>query len=361
MLLSGTDLIVLCGWDPILMVYPLVDVAIIVLKSQDGASEQGKNDEIGQIIKAMKLKYGNLGYSNRKLPILLLLNQVDQMVFDRPEDENEEEEGSSDETLKQKFEHDKLDIFKNLEAAYVGFDKEKIQYLFTSFRPSFPQPPPEKAEQWLKELCNNNITAYEYNKRMRCGGKKRLQQITGCSFFKFEAEAEQNDESIVNVLAKIVENLGDKDEANAMRAMFDDRDDVVVVNNPEQWPDFGCEGIKVQRAHQPTSQCQGKKNCDLVECLLHRVGLEEFYHTNRFLAVYLIHCDQFFHRWFLLHITCLRFAIHGAGAWRFTITDGTTKPVLIKAIFWMLKNQIEEQVNDWMQNQYFLMVLRHKR
>eukprot|EP01023_Acetabularia_acetabulum_P008789 TRINITY_DN13850_c0_g1_i10.p1 TRINITY_DN13850_c0_g1~~TRINITY_DN13850_c0_g1_i10.p1 ORF type:complete len:419 (+),score=78.97 TRINITY_DN13850_c0_g1_i10:100-1257(+) len=25
----------------------------------------------------------------------------------------------------------------------------------------------------------------------------------------------------------------------------------------EQWPDFGCEGIKVQRAHQPTSQCQG--------------------------------------------------------------------------------------------------------
>eukprot|EP01023_Acetabularia_acetabulum_P012669 TRINITY_DN15942_c0_g1_i13.p7 TRINITY_DN15942_c0_g1~~TRINITY_DN15942_c0_g1_i13.p7 ORF type:complete len:113 (-),score=3.75 TRINITY_DN15942_c0_g1_i13:471-809(-) len=29
--------------------------------------------------------------------------------------------------------------------------------------------------------------------------------------------------------------------------------------NIEQWPDFGCEGIKVQRAHQPTSQCQGKK------------------------------------------------------------------------------------------------------
>eukprot|EP01023_Acetabularia_acetabulum_P061927 TRINITY_DN7539_c0_g2_i1.p2 TRINITY_DN7539_c0_g2~~TRINITY_DN7539_c0_g2_i1.p2 ORF type:complete len:130 (-),score=5.47 TRINITY_DN7539_c0_g2_i1:61-423(-) len=32
----------------------------------------------------------------------------------------------------------------------------------------------------------------------------------------------------------------------------------------EQWPDFGCEGIKVQRAHQPTSQCQGKKNIILV-------------------------------------------------------------------------------------------------
>eukprot|EP01023_Acetabularia_acetabulum_P035594 TRINITY_DN3359_c0_g1_i5.p2 TRINITY_DN3359_c0_g1~~TRINITY_DN3359_c0_g1_i5.p2 ORF type:complete len:202 (-),score=32.23 TRINITY_DN3359_c0_g1_i5:36-641(-) len=31
------------------------------------------------------------------------------------------------------------------------------------------------------------------------------------------------------------------------------------VRAHEQWPDFGCEGIKVQRAHQPTSQCQGKK------------------------------------------------------------------------------------------------------
>eukprot|EP01023_Acetabularia_acetabulum_P002715 TRINITY_DN11135_c0_g1_i3.p3 TRINITY_DN11135_c0_g1~~TRINITY_DN11135_c0_g1_i3.p3 ORF type:complete len:178 (+),score=27.60 TRINITY_DN11135_c0_g1_i3:435-968(+) len=31
------------------------------------------------------------------------------------------------------------------------------------------------------------------------------------------------------------------------------------TNVVEQWPDFGCEGIKVQRAHQPTSQCQGKK------------------------------------------------------------------------------------------------------
>eukprot|EP01023_Acetabularia_acetabulum_P016167 TRINITY_DN17985_c0_g1_i5.p3 TRINITY_DN17985_c0_g1~~TRINITY_DN17985_c0_g1_i5.p3 ORF type:complete len:276 (-),score=69.20 TRINITY_DN17985_c0_g1_i5:652-1479(-) len=33
-----------------------------------------------------------------------------------------------------------------------------------------------------------------------------------------------------------------------------------VLFMSEQWPDFGCEGIKVQRAHQPTSQCQGKKN-----------------------------------------------------------------------------------------------------
>eukprot|EP01023_Acetabularia_acetabulum_P062065 TRINITY_DN7576_c0_g3_i1.p2 TRINITY_DN7576_c0_g3~~TRINITY_DN7576_c0_g3_i1.p2 ORF type:complete len:223 (+),score=23.41 TRINITY_DN7576_c0_g3_i1:223-891(+) len=35
------------------------------------------------------------------------------------------------------------------------------------------------------------------------------------------------------------------------------REDTYKLN--EQWPDFGCEGIKVQRAHQPTSQCQGKK------------------------------------------------------------------------------------------------------
>eukprot|EP01023_Acetabularia_acetabulum_P057909 TRINITY_DN6767_c0_g1_i8.p3 TRINITY_DN6767_c0_g1~~TRINITY_DN6767_c0_g1_i8.p3 ORF type:complete len:167 (+),score=10.48 TRINITY_DN6767_c0_g1_i8:537-1037(+) len=33
----------------------------------------------------------------------------------------------------------------------------------------------------------------------------------------------------------------------------------------EQWPDFGCEGIKVQRAHQPTSQCQGKKEEELAK------------------------------------------------------------------------------------------------
>eukprot|EP01023_Acetabularia_acetabulum_P057628 TRINITY_DN6721_c0_g1_i6.p4 TRINITY_DN6721_c0_g1~~TRINITY_DN6721_c0_g1_i6.p4 ORF type:complete len:134 (-),score=9.64 TRINITY_DN6721_c0_g1_i6:642-1043(-) len=30
----------------------------------------------------------------------------------------------------------------------------------------------------------------------------------------------------------------------------------MVKERNEQWPDFGCEGIKVQRAHQPTSQCQ---------------------------------------------------------------------------------------------------------
>eukprot|EP01023_Acetabularia_acetabulum_P052151 TRINITY_DN577_c0_g1_i24.p1 TRINITY_DN577_c0_g1~~TRINITY_DN577_c0_g1_i24.p1 ORF type:complete len:105 (-),score=15.60 TRINITY_DN577_c0_g1_i24:23-337(-) len=33
----------------------------------------------------------------------------------------------------------------------------------------------------------------------------------------------------------------------------------LTLTTNEQWPDFGCEGIKVQRAHQPTSQCQGKK------------------------------------------------------------------------------------------------------
>eukprot|EP01023_Acetabularia_acetabulum_P030054 TRINITY_DN2830_c0_g1_i6.p1 TRINITY_DN2830_c0_g1~~TRINITY_DN2830_c0_g1_i6.p1 ORF type:complete len:303 (-),score=61.23 TRINITY_DN2830_c0_g1_i6:535-1350(-) len=34
--------------------------------------------------------------------------------------------------------------------------------------------------------------------------------------------------------------------------------DSIYEDENEQWPDFGCEGIKVQRAHQPTSQCQGK-------------------------------------------------------------------------------------------------------
>eukprot|EP01023_Acetabularia_acetabulum_P060537 TRINITY_DN7278_c0_g1_i2.p1 TRINITY_DN7278_c0_g1~~TRINITY_DN7278_c0_g1_i2.p1 ORF type:complete len:347 (+),score=22.54 TRINITY_DN7278_c0_g1_i2:144-1184(+) len=40
--------------------------------------------------------------------------------------------------------------------------------------------------------------------------------------------------------------------------------EIEEMNLYEQWPDFGCEGIKVQRAHQPTSQCQGKKNISLL-------------------------------------------------------------------------------------------------
>eukprot|EP01023_Acetabularia_acetabulum_P053920 TRINITY_DN6055_c0_g1_i8.p1 TRINITY_DN6055_c0_g1~~TRINITY_DN6055_c0_g1_i8.p1 ORF type:complete len:317 (-),score=53.46 TRINITY_DN6055_c0_g1_i8:408-1358(-) len=35
--------------------------------------------------------------------------------------------------------------------------------------------------------------------------------------------------------------------------------------NDEQWPDFGCEGIKVQRAHQPTSQCQGTARSRVIQ------------------------------------------------------------------------------------------------
>eukprot|EP01023_Acetabularia_acetabulum_P025812 TRINITY_DN24629_c0_g1_i2.p2 TRINITY_DN24629_c0_g1~~TRINITY_DN24629_c0_g1_i2.p2 ORF type:complete len:283 (-),score=17.86 TRINITY_DN24629_c0_g1_i2:68-916(-) len=37
----------------------------------------------------------------------------------------------------------------------------------------------------------------------------------------------------------------------------------ILCEKCEQWPDFGCEGIKVQRAHQPTSQCQGKKKKEI--------------------------------------------------------------------------------------------------
>eukprot|EP01023_Acetabularia_acetabulum_P067905 TRINITY_DN9489_c0_g1_i8.p4 TRINITY_DN9489_c0_g1~~TRINITY_DN9489_c0_g1_i8.p4 ORF type:complete len:144 (+),score=10.52 TRINITY_DN9489_c0_g1_i8:117-548(+) len=48
----------------------------------------------------------------------------------------------------------------------------------------------------------------------------------------------------------------------------------------EQWPDFGCEGIKVQRAHQPTSQCQGKKNnfgkLDMVQHYIKFIQLKYF-------------------------------------------------------------------------------------
>eukprot|EP01023_Acetabularia_acetabulum_P066693 TRINITY_DN903_c0_g1_i5.p5 TRINITY_DN903_c0_g1~~TRINITY_DN903_c0_g1_i5.p5 ORF type:complete len:107 (-),score=2.91 TRINITY_DN903_c0_g1_i5:715-1035(-) len=40
----------------------------------------------------------------------------------------------------------------------------------------------------------------------------------------------------------------------------------------EQWPDFGCEGIKVQRAHQPTSQCQGKKKITCFASLTYQLS-----------------------------------------------------------------------------------------
>eukprot|EP01023_Acetabularia_acetabulum_P038086 TRINITY_DN3640_c0_g1_i4.p1 TRINITY_DN3640_c0_g1~~TRINITY_DN3640_c0_g1_i4.p1 ORF type:complete len:676 (-),score=153.64 TRINITY_DN3640_c0_g1_i4:601-2628(-) len=45
----------------------------------------------------------------------------------------------------------------------------------------------------------------------------------------------------------------------------------------EQWPDFGCEGIKVQRAHQPTSQCQGKKK----DQVFGRISLRVFQVFNK--------------------------------------------------------------------------------
>eukprot|EP01023_Acetabularia_acetabulum_P062100 TRINITY_DN7590_c1_g1_i2.p4 TRINITY_DN7590_c1_g1~~TRINITY_DN7590_c1_g1_i2.p4 ORF type:complete len:257 (+),score=19.51 TRINITY_DN7590_c1_g1_i2:918-1688(+) len=35
----------------------------------------------------------------------------------------------------------------------------------------------------------------------------------------------------------------------------------------EQWPDFGCEGIKVQRAHQPTSQEIQQKKIYIYSCI----------------------------------------------------------------------------------------------
>eukprot|EP01023_Acetabularia_acetabulum_P051295 TRINITY_DN5652_c0_g1_i5.p1 TRINITY_DN5652_c0_g1~~TRINITY_DN5652_c0_g1_i5.p1 ORF type:complete len:110 (+),score=11.67 TRINITY_DN5652_c0_g1_i5:138-467(+) len=49
----------------------------------------------------------------------------------------------------------------------------------------------------------------------------------------------------------------------------------------EQWPDFGCEGIKVQRAHQPTSQCQGKKKFFQL-CVLSFYGFAFFFFLSWF-------------------------------------------------------------------------------
>eukprot|EP01023_Acetabularia_acetabulum_P017123 TRINITY_DN18516_c0_g1_i10.p1 TRINITY_DN18516_c0_g1~~TRINITY_DN18516_c0_g1_i10.p1 ORF type:complete len:139 (-),score=13.42 TRINITY_DN18516_c0_g1_i10:296-712(-) len=41
----------------------------------------------------------------------------------------------------------------------------------------------------------------------------------------------------------------------------------------EQWPDCGCEGLKVQRAHQPTSQCQGTKKNNKMKNSAHQIKL----------------------------------------------------------------------------------------
>eukprot|EP01024_Parvocaulis_polyphysoides_P072125 TRINITY_DN9060_c0_g1_i1.p1 TRINITY_DN9060_c0_g1~~TRINITY_DN9060_c0_g1_i1.p1 ORF type:complete len:188 (+),score=12.96 TRINITY_DN9060_c0_g1_i1:1-564(+) len=63
--------------------YSLSDIAIIVMKSQDGAKEDQKNIEIAEIIKTMSTKYSQLGYENadRRLPVLLIFNQVDKMLL----------------------------------------------------------------------------------------------------------------------------------------------------------------------------------------------------------------------------------------------------------------------------------------
>eukprot|EP01023_Acetabularia_acetabulum_P004522 TRINITY_DN11913_c0_g1_i3.p1 TRINITY_DN11913_c0_g1~~TRINITY_DN11913_c0_g1_i3.p1 ORF type:complete len:347 (+),score=70.44 TRINITY_DN11913_c0_g1_i3:81-1121(+) len=56
------------------------------------------------------------------------------------------------------------------------------------------------------------------------------------------------------------QQLRDKLEAARQRLLQGiEIDQDTLLKIAEQWPDFGCEGIKVQRAHQPTSQCQGKK------------------------------------------------------------------------------------------------------
>eukprot|EP01023_Acetabularia_acetabulum_P068020 TRINITY_DN9525_c0_g1_i5.p4 TRINITY_DN9525_c0_g1~~TRINITY_DN9525_c0_g1_i5.p4 ORF type:complete len:127 (+),score=1.60 TRINITY_DN9525_c0_g1_i5:600-980(+) len=56
----------------------------------------------------------------------------------------------------------------------------------------------------------------------------------------------------------VLENIIQKQNACIIFFTFWLQKNGINLRDGEQWPDFGCEGIKVQRAHQPTSQCQGK-------------------------------------------------------------------------------------------------------
>eukprot|EP01023_Acetabularia_acetabulum_P041958 TRINITY_DN4113_c0_g1_i2.p3 TRINITY_DN4113_c0_g1~~TRINITY_DN4113_c0_g1_i2.p3 ORF type:complete len:312 (-),score=42.12 TRINITY_DN4113_c0_g1_i2:1099-2034(-) len=72
----------------------------------------------------------------------------------------------------------------------------------------------------------------------------QIQQLAGCDNITISPalleELEQNQSTLERVLSP--------ESAQCSEKNINDMD--------EQWPDFGCEGIKVQRAHQPTSQCQ---------------------------------------------------------------------------------------------------------
>eukprot|EP01023_Acetabularia_acetabulum_P011581 TRINITY_DN15372_c0_g1_i10.p1 TRINITY_DN15372_c0_g1~~TRINITY_DN15372_c0_g1_i10.p1 ORF type:complete len:303 (-),score=-6.99 TRINITY_DN15372_c0_g1_i10:208-1116(-) len=66
--------------------------------------------------------------------------------------------------------------------------------------------------------------------------------------------------------------------SNKMLLIFLQSSVLILLLQLEQWPDFGCEGIKVQRAHQPTSQCQGKKN--FTDLLLSHVKSVVLHHST---------------------------------------------------------------------------------
>eukprot|EP01024_Parvocaulis_polyphysoides_P066005 TRINITY_DN7723_c0_g1_i3.p1 TRINITY_DN7723_c0_g1~~TRINITY_DN7723_c0_g1_i3.p1 ORF type:complete len:353 (+),score=33.15 TRINITY_DN7723_c0_g1_i3:312-1370(+) len=204
-----------CGQDCMRMFYLLADIAVIVMKCQDRASEQRKNEEVSQIIRDMKTKYDNLGFGNRRFPILLLLNQVDQMVF------NEDGKDPDDKILIQKFQHEKAEIFENL--TKIGVNEQQLECLFTALLPTLPAPQKEMVVQWFQGVQNGEINYEEFSQLIKRGDKNRLQKVTDCSFFKYEKNVEQNEKSIVNVIAEMVENLGDKIEANSLRDMFQAR------------------------------------------------------------------------------------------------------------------------------------------
>eukprot|EP01023_Acetabularia_acetabulum_P042310 TRINITY_DN4171_c0_g1_i1.p2 TRINITY_DN4171_c0_g1~~TRINITY_DN4171_c0_g1_i1.p2 ORF type:complete len:116 (-),score=20.52 TRINITY_DN4171_c0_g1_i1:136-441(-) len=81
-------------------------------------------------------------------------------------------------------------------------------------------------------------------------------EINNC--FISPANNSSNNEENINVLTGLRRRRNNNN--NVMN--INEKPSLLLSENEgnyEQWPDFGCEGIKVQRAHQPTSQCQGKK------------------------------------------------------------------------------------------------------
>eukprot|EP01024_Parvocaulis_polyphysoides_P054766 TRINITY_DN5546_c1_g1_i5.p1 TRINITY_DN5546_c1_g1~~TRINITY_DN5546_c1_g1_i5.p1 ORF type:complete len:474 (-),score=54.16 TRINITY_DN5546_c1_g1_i5:362-1603(-) len=206
--------------------YSLSDITIIVMRAQDGAKEDQKNTEMGEIVKTMKTKYGQLGYENidRRLPVLLLFNQVDKMIF------NAKGEDQDDQTLKQKSQKLKSNIINTLKTQY-GIDEEQVLYLFTCLEPELPKPSKGKVDECTLELANQlttqQISIQEFMQKQnelsqfgKSADRKRLQDVTGCCFFNQEKDHQESPRSIVGTLVKMVLDLGDKEGADSISDFF---------------------------------------------------------------------------------------------------------------------------------------------